>query len=121
MVFIIRGNRHHVQHSCRSDASDRDVEDIPRIPASAPTAVNALAPMPHANLTSLIWRYSPERNRPHSNIPSILPSIPIIYCFGLEPDYLPVALVARPLFETVAARSSFRPSAPMHCCYINEE
>eukprot|EP00965_Chrysotila_dentata_P220417 6191758-Pleurochrysis_carterae.AAC.2 len=43
MVFVIRGNRHHVKHSCRlgSDASDRVAVDIPHIPPSAPTAVHA--------------------------------------------------------------------------------
>eukprot|EP00965_Chrysotila_dentata_P032150 1072402-Pleurochrysis_carterae.AAC.1 len=41
MVSIIRGNGHHVKHSCRSDAFDRVAGDIPHIPPSAHTAVNA--------------------------------------------------------------------------------
>eukprot|EP00965_Chrysotila_dentata_P212581 6187127-Pleurochrysis_carterae.AAC.1 len=36
-----RSNRHHVKHSCRSDASNRVAGDIPHIPPSAYTAVNA--------------------------------------------------------------------------------
>eukprot|EP00965_Chrysotila_dentata_P218383 6190552-Pleurochrysis_carterae.AAC.4 len=31
----IRGNRHHVKHSCRSDAFDRVAGDIPHISPSA--------------------------------------------------------------------------------------
>eukprot|EP00965_Chrysotila_dentata_P180156 5948776-Pleurochrysis_carterae.AAC.1 len=41
MVFIVRGNRHHVKHTCRSDASDWAAVDILHIPPSALTAVNA--------------------------------------------------------------------------------
>eukprot|EP00965_Chrysotila_dentata_P010034 327310-Pleurochrysis_carterae.AAC.3 len=40
MVCIFRGNRHYVQHSCRSDVSDRVARDIPNIPPSAHTAEN---------------------------------------------------------------------------------
>eukprot|EP00965_Chrysotila_dentata_P135646 4484649-Pleurochrysis_carterae.AAC.1 len=37
-----RGKRHHVKHSCQSDASsDRVASDIPHISPSAYTAVNA--------------------------------------------------------------------------------
>eukprot|EP00965_Chrysotila_dentata_P240466 6203732-Pleurochrysis_carterae.AAC.2 len=41
MVFIFCGDRYHVKHSCRSDASDRVAGDIPCIPPSAHTAQNA--------------------------------------------------------------------------------
>eukprot|EP00965_Chrysotila_dentata_P235505 6200792-Pleurochrysis_carterae.AAC.1 len=35
IVFNVRGNRHHVKHSCRSHASDRVAGDILYIPPSA--------------------------------------------------------------------------------------
>eukprot|EP00965_Chrysotila_dentata_P188522 6172785-Pleurochrysis_carterae.AAC.3 len=35
MVFIFRGNRHHVKHNCRSDVSNRVARDNPHIPPSA--------------------------------------------------------------------------------------
>eukprot|EP00965_Chrysotila_dentata_P246766 6207362-Pleurochrysis_carterae.AAC.1 len=41
-VFIVRGNRHRVKDSCRSDVSDRVAGNIPYIPSSAHTAENIL-------------------------------------------------------------------------------
>eukprot|EP00965_Chrysotila_dentata_P203459 6181733-Pleurochrysis_carterae.AAC.3 len=61
MVIIIRGNRHHVKHSCRSDASHRVAGDILLILPSAPTALleYSVAPISYLNIAALIWRYNP--------------------------------------------------------------
>eukprot|EP00965_Chrysotila_dentata_P224242 6194067-Pleurochrysis_carterae.AAC.1 len=111
MIFIIRGNRHHVKYSCRSDASDRAVGVY--IPPSALTAVNALAPISYdLNLTTLIWRFNPLRNRRYSDIPSISLLSRIIYCFDPETSiYLFDPVTRYALLETVVVRRGPRSHA----------
>eukprot|EP00965_Chrysotila_dentata_P206183 6183397-Pleurochrysis_carterae.AAC.6 len=75
MVSIIRGNWHHVKHSCRSDASDRVTglsEFIREIIVSSVIAPNEIG------ATAISYRY---RYRP--GLSTVLPSSPIVHRFVL--------------------------------------